>query len=280
MSYLIKSPYDNEWAVSQPFAHTDSKYRFDKNQLRFGKKWVWYDRPVSYNFNQYGYRMDKELDEVDFDNYIAFFGCSFSVGIGLPIEETYAFRISKTLGTDYLNASMGGASCDFVFHNIVELLSSSVKKPKAIIINWPEITRTFYWVDNKMEFHLANAPTTTDHWTRAYAAFLMEDSQINNRFKFMRTVVKLLCQLSDVRLYEFTTHQSDAEKFFVDYPEIKQIYLMPQDSVEDKATVEFINKYCARDIDLVTTKYGNGSHPGIYFQNAVENEIVKWYNND
>jgi hypothetical protein len=222
--------------------------------------------------------MDKELDEVDLSNYIAFFGCSFTVGIGLPLTYTFAYKSANQLNVDYVNGAVSGSSCDYAFHNIVKLISTAKIKPKAIIINWPEITRTFYWKNNTMEFYLVNADLGSYYWKNAYRAFLMEESHLYNRFEFIRSTVKLLCSAFNIRLFEFTTYQSDLKTFLKKYPDIGFTHIVDQENKLDPTSVEYLNNFSARD---VLTKNGShyGYHPGIYFHNQATKQIVEWFNN-
>lgn len=277
MPYLIKSPYENELDVSQEFIHSDNQQNFLKNCKKFGNQWIWSKRKITYKFNSYGYRMDKELDEVNLDNYIAFFGCSFTTGVGLPLEETYSYTISKNIGSDYINGAIGGSSTDFAFHNIVKLISTVPKKPKAIIVNWPELTRTFYWINDKMEFYLANHSPTNAFWNAAYQTFLIEESHINNRFKFYRETLSVLCKLANIKYYEFTTFQADPN-FFKTHPNLDNLTL-PVISDKFSQEIDYFNLYAARDINRQHDLYNHGAHPGLFFQRQVQRQVVNWITN-
>jgi len=286
MTYLLKSPYENELNLSAEFYPGDPEEKFVKNKEKFGDKWIWSNRKILYKFNSYGYRMEKELDEVNLSNYIAFFGCSFTTGTGLPLEETFSYITSKALRLDYVNGAIGGASVDFSFLNIIEMLSNDECRPKAIIINWPELTRNCYWTNDKLEFYLVNNPMAP-FWKPAYTCFLLENSHINNRFAFYRKTISLLCKSLNIKIFEFTTYQSNLDQFLKDHKKITHIPLEQFQIPIVKTKVfdmDFINKYSARDIDLnilnQKDKKGNGSHPGIYFNKQVAETVINWIKND
>jgi hypothetical protein len=69
-----------------------------------------WDHPgaITYKFNKYGYR----ADEFDGGPYIVALGCSYSVGIGLPDEATWARQTATALGMKCANLSWGGYSAD------------------------------------------------------------------------------------------------------------------------------------------------------------------------
>ena len=115
------TPHDGLRSCTLNFAHTDSEELFLKNKKKFGPRWYYANKTFEYKFNYLGYRMNKELNEVDYDNHIAFFGCSNTVGIGLELEETFSYRIANQLGVDYINGAIGGASPDFVFLSLIHI---------------------------------------------------------------------------------------------------------------------------------------------------------------
>lgn len=102
----------------------------------------WYYRTVeiTYLINDYGHRC-KSVKELDFDNYILISGCSHTQGVGLELEKTYPYLLSKKLDCDYYNMGLPATGIDVVEHNIVTWLFKYPKKPKAIIIQWPDYTR-------------------------------------------------------------------------------------------------------------------------------------------
>lgn len=260
MSYLIKSPYQNEWSTTDPFGHTDSIELFNKNSVDLGADWRWKKTPITYKYNRYGYRMNKELEDIDFTNYYAFFGCSFCTGVGLPLEETYSYKISQKAGVDYVNAGIGGGSVDLVHINIVEMFSNAPKLPKAVIINWPELTRTCFWHEDRLEFLMANKDLRKAYWGEAYSTFVSELTHIDNRFKTIRKSVQVMCELANIPLFETSTYQADPH-FHLTHKGIQQIDMNPDYLSDD---ISFYNLVYARDI--VVKKPVPLAHPGIYFQ--------------
>jgi hypothetical protein len=285
MPYLIKSPFLNEHNVKTIYNSTDSFENFKINCKNLGPKWIWANKPIVYKFNSFGYRMEKELNEIDFDSYLAFFGCSFTTGVGLPLEETFSYRISKTLKIDYINGAIGGSSVDFAFYNIIHLLSSAPKNPKAIIINWPDISRTFYWHNNFMDFYLANVDVSDKFWKNAYKLFIIEDSHMNNRFHHYRQVLHLLCKSLKIKLFEFTFIQSNLDEFLKTHSEVRRFSFFDSKfgpKPNGGYDLEHLNKFCARDINPKSLNKNNlftESHPGVHVQQNVEKEFLSWYNN-
>ena len=262
MNFLLPTPYVDTYSKTLEFAHTDTLELFNVNKKRFGNTWYWYNNPVTYKFNSLGYRMNKELSEVDYDNYFAFFGCSFTVGTGVPLEDTFPHSIAKRAGVDYINAGVGGGTPEVVVWNLTKLFTLAPKKPKVIMINWPEITRTAFWLDNKLQFMLPNRLSLDkNHWTKSYEAFIMEESHIDNRFDMLRKIVHLLCNTAGVNLFEFVTHQSDIN-FFKKYQGIHTARI----EHPDNTSLEKLHFNKGRDISETAAL---SAHPGFMHQQLV-----------
>lgn len=282
MSYLLPSgilPGKTEFLL------VDVEKMLQTNINEFGSDWIWHNRKVVYNINKHGYRMNKDLDNVDFDNYIAFFGCSNTVGIGLPLEETFAYQIADKCGMDYVNAAASGGSCDFVVKNFVSMIEAAPVPPKIVVINWPEISRTLYWYKNSMLFfYPAMAIDGPGHryWNDAFKRFISEDSNLKNHFAHIRKTVVAICKLANIKLFECSNNI---------YPQVNSIVWPSEQEPTNKYSknttsglmmptaeyINWINKHFARDILVTGTKskyfdsmsVANAAHPGIEYQKQV-----------
>jgi hypothetical protein len=93
---------------------TDTKENYEKliqdpgHRAYFAK--LGWDQPgaITYKLNSYGYR----ADEFDDEPCMVALGCSYSVGIGLPDEVTWARQTATALGLKCANLSWGGYSAD------------------------------------------------------------------------------------------------------------------------------------------------------------------------
>lgn len=286
MSYLIKSDLLPNSTTSS-FIHLDSEKQFRINQTTLGKDWYWYDKSFTYQINDYGYRMNKDLHEVNFDNYIAFFGCSFTVGQGLPLEHTFAYRIAQQANMDYVNAAITGSSTDSVFYNFTKLVSTAPNLPKIVVINWPHFARTMYWYkDSIIDF----LPYTLDtdrrsegvkFWINSYKSHVLETSNFISRLDYIRQNIITFCNLAGIKLFEFTTHQyGDAEHEYAN-SKMWHVHWLQEWPIklQGQALLEFQNRYFARDITpnnnkiLKLLKFPNylvgWAHPGIACQDQV-----------
>ena len=286
MSYLIKSNLLPNSTISS-FIPLDSEKQFKINQSILGKDWYWYDKSFTYQINDYGYRMNKDLHEVNFDNYIAFFGCSYTVGQGLPLEYTFAYKIAQQTNMDYVNAAIIGSSTDLVFYNFTKLISSAPKLPKTVVINWPHFTRTMYWYKDSIINFLPHTPDTdrpsegVKFWINSYKSHVLETSNFINRLDYIRQNINAFCNLAGIKLFEFTTHQYGEAEY--EYAESKMWHVHWLDEwpirLQGRELLEFQNRYFARDMAPNNNKIlkllrspkslVGWAHPGIVYQARV-----------
>ena len=75
----------------------------------------WVDRRFTYRFNSHGFRSV----EFSHDDSIMFFGCSFTCGIGLPLDSTWPFNVASALQLKCFNLGVGatGAGTSFKLAN-------------------------------------------------------------------------------------------------------------------------------------------------------------------
>jgi len=126
----------------QLFSGPDSEVLYQQNLKNQSEDWYYRNVKIEYDRNSNGHRC-KELTDIDQDNYILYAGCSFTEGIGLELEKTYPYITSELLGCDYYNLAVSGAGNDLALHNTFVWLCSVVKKPKAVIFQWPFTERLF-----------------------------------------------------------------------------------------------------------------------------------------
>ena len=126
--------------IVEPFTGGDSEVQFIENKDTQSKDWYYLNNPISYSYNEYGHR-SKNMNEIDLDNYIVYTGCSHTVGVGLELEKTYPYLVSKKLGADYYNLAMAATGIDVLEYNLLTWFAKVKQKPKCVIIQWPDHTR-------------------------------------------------------------------------------------------------------------------------------------------
>ena len=122
------------------FIGGDTKIQFIENSKKMPEDWYYHNIPISYEINKYGHR-SKNFEDINQDNYMLCIGCSHTVGVGLELEKTYPYLLSKELGMDYYNLSVPATGIDVLEYNLLTWYFKMQKKPKLLVIQWPDHSR-------------------------------------------------------------------------------------------------------------------------------------------
>ena len=126
---------------SLDFLPSDTKESFEKlcqvpEYREYFKQNGWLEPgAISYRLNSHGFRCD-EFDQQD--NIIAL-GCSFTIGIGLPVASTWPQLVGQQLGLVPYTLAWGGTSADTCFR-LAEYWVPRLK-PKAVFMLSPPPAR-------------------------------------------------------------------------------------------------------------------------------------------
>jgi hypothetical protein len=125
----------------QEWLPTDTKENFDRlmqdpaHQKYFGE--LGWDKPeaITYKINSEGFR----CDEFDDTPCMIALGCSFTLGIGLPIESIWPTLLGNELGVRVVNLAWGGNSSDTCFRLLEYWLPR--QQPKIVAMLAPPSNR-------------------------------------------------------------------------------------------------------------------------------------------
>lgn len=108
-------------------------------------------KSIKYKWNQEGYRCDEFYKKSDFKTLVV--GSSVSLGTGLKLEETYAYRFFKSIANQlglsdfaFFNLSDGGATNAYITRSLIEYLD--FLNPDLILIQFAEVWR-YEYVDHE-----------------------------------------------------------------------------------------------------------------------------------
>lgn len=118
----------------------DSEENYKLNLKSQPEDWHYRNEKVTYSFNSYGHR-SKEVKDLNFDNYILFVGCSHTQGVGVKLENTYPYLISKMLKCDYYNLAISATGIDVLEYNLLTWFFKFNKKPRAVVAQFPDHSR-------------------------------------------------------------------------------------------------------------------------------------------
>jgi len=92
----------------------------------------WIDTQIIYSHNNYGFRTPDNFDIINPKDGNMFLGCSVTEGIGLHLEDTWAYKINKKLGGCFYNLSQSGTGIETIYR----LLKTwyPIIKPKNVFI--------------------------------------------------------------------------------------------------------------------------------------------------
>ena len=119
----------------------DSEELFDEHMSKDSirkklKELGWTKDSITYKFNDYGFRSD---DFDDTGDSIVFLGCSFTLGIGVPWENTFSKIVSNNLKLKCFNLGVSGGSMDSCFRFSFYWLEKL--KPKIVVLLKPDMYR-------------------------------------------------------------------------------------------------------------------------------------------
>ena len=143
---LFKRMQNSSWN----FCDSDSEELYNKNLVSKPIDWYYRNNPITYTFNSLGYRC-KELNDLNLNDYVLFLGDSHTEGIGLHLEDTYAYQVSKKLNKDYFNLGSGGTGTDAMFYNLMTWLHT-FPHPKYICLFYTENTRSLVKAQNDFRY--------------------------------------------------------------------------------------------------------------------------------
>jgi len=138
--------FENDFIGYEPAVHnvlfsgSDTEELYAQNLKSKPNDWYYRTNQISYIRNSNGHRC-REIKDIDLSNYILYAGCSHTEGIGLELEKTYPYMLSKLVNCDYYNLGIGGTGIDVLLHNLIVWFGTVKQKPKLVIIQWPVWTR-------------------------------------------------------------------------------------------------------------------------------------------
>jgi hypothetical protein len=133
----------NRWhglSMTSEFCGPDSKELFEYNLKKMPQDWLWRTKTVRYSLNSQNYRC-QEFDEIDWQNSIIMFGCSYVFGCGIDDSDTMSHQLSLMLNRPVINLAQGATDQRFQWANTCRLWEAEIRKPYAVIYVWPGIHR-------------------------------------------------------------------------------------------------------------------------------------------
>lgn len=188
-NYSKFSGMELEWLPS------DTKSLFESNiKDRFDdlEKFGWLSKRISYKFNSQGFRCEEFTDK----GTAMFLGCSNTMGIGIPFDETWAYIVAKNLKLQNANLGLGAGASDTAFRMCLGYIDSI--KPKIVIYNQPPPSRLEIMYNDSFQVILPNIKCSysSDEFIKKF--WLHEDNSELNRLKNMLSI-KFMCSQRNIK---------------------------------------------------------------------------------
>lgn len=151
------------------------------------------DRKITYRFNQAGFRSDEFSNEEG----IVFLGCSHTVGIGLPYEQTWPYLISKKLGKKCYNLAIGGGSNDLAFRMAYNYIPKL--KPPIVVFLVTHNTRLEILDKNNESFSFFGPGSSPFKNDKFYETWLMNETNLNANLLKNLLAIENICDKNNAR---------------------------------------------------------------------------------
>lgn len=176
---------------------TDSKELYQKNLSQNQshlEQYNWIDRSITYKFNSHGFRAD-EFDSPG--SNVMFLGCSHTLGVGLPVESTWAHQVSTALKLKNYNLGVGGSSNDTAFrlaHYWIDQL-----RPDLVIFLSADRTRLELHIDDDQLYDLSVWPIgfpIVDNFAKCW-----HNNDTNSNMNYFKNIlsIKQLCNEHSIK---------------------------------------------------------------------------------
>jgi hypothetical protein len=168
--------------VNTDYVPGDNYEMFVKNCEKMPEDWYYRNVTINYSYNRLGFRF-KQPENIDLDNYILYTGCSHTEGIGLELERSFPYLISKHFNMDYVNLAVSGTGIDILECNLLTWLHKFEKKPRLVVIQYPDHSR--FIAKYPGYDHLIESGSWQDNEHEKRFIVLAEESGLFNARKFL-----------------------------------------------------------------------------------------------
>lgn len=135
-----------DYGKALSYTKNDSEELYRKNLKTQPDNWIYRNKKIEYRFNSRGYRTT-EISDVNWTESVVVLGCSYVFGEGLSESDTITSQLEQMLKRPVVNLGARGASIDFCHFNS-SILSNSYPVPYAVVILWPQLSRTTMFYDS------------------------------------------------------------------------------------------------------------------------------------
>lgn len=172
-----------------------------EHQKYFAEKGWLAPGAITYQLNSAGFR----CEEFDNSPCIVALGCSYTAGIGLPVETTWPWLVGQALGLKVVNLAWGGYAADTCFR-LAEYWLPKLN-PARVVMLAPPVDRIEVLTEKEHMVYMAtNLPPTASDAFIAEWMLNSENSRLNtvkNKLALQQLCANLYvpCQIYDANVY-------------------------------------------------------------------------------
>lgn len=107
------------WTKNKPLSWypADTEERFDLHWSKSNTRKIliehnWTKENITYKSNDFGFRMNKNINEIKIGECDFYLGCSHTFGIGLNLEDTWGWKLSQKKGLEFINLGWPAGSIE------------------------------------------------------------------------------------------------------------------------------------------------------------------------
>ena len=156
----------------------------------------WQGVEINYKHNSDGFRTHELSDFLGKKVNIAV-GCSFTEGVGLPVENVWPSILEQKLGIPLLNLGLGGGSTDTAARILTNI--AGLFQIKKVFVLWPSIHRFEFYDEIKNEIG-ARGPWDTN---KNYIWNMSNSNSLQRLYK-NKNIVDLLANQYGFEVIELT----------------------------------------------------------------------------
>jgi hypothetical protein len=132
-----------EVARHESFSGSDDEETYKESLKTQPADWIYRNTKVTYKRNEYGHRTIP-MSNIKQDGYLLTTGCSFTEGIGLPVEDVWPHVLSQRMGNiPYYNLGLASSGPDLAMYNLCRFLTACPYAPGYIVLFVPPQDRMF-----------------------------------------------------------------------------------------------------------------------------------------
>jgi hypothetical protein len=152
----------------------------------------WESVNISYQYNAQGFRTH-DLEQYIGQNVDVTLGCSFTEGIGMPVESIWPTLVENQMQVPLLNLGLGSGSTDTVARILINIVT--LYKIRNLYVLWPVYNRFELYGPNYVQHKLPMLDEIEFTWA-------LDEFPSLNRYAKNKLIVEFLCEKYQIRLIE------------------------------------------------------------------------------